>query len=595
VCGIVGIVACGRDLAVEEIRVASALGALSHRGPDGSGLVDGPGALIGHRRLAIIDLEGGAQPMASADGRFVITFNGQVFNYVELRQELEQLGHRFRTRSDTEVLLAAYERWGPDCAARLRGMFAFAVLDCETGALFAARDRFGIKPFFYAHRDGLLAFASEPKAIHALELFPIEPDPRHFNEYLVFGYLAGDETLLRGVKELQPGHHLRFDAHGPTVCRYAVPWQAARAAPLDDEKVADELHRRLREAVGLWTRGDVEVTSLMSGGVDSPLATALAAEEVPGLRTFAATFPSDPEIDESATITRLSSLLGVELATIPIDDHVIEQNLDDLVGHFDEPVHDSNCFTMLALCAGIRESTDVKVVLCGEGADELFGGYERHRTVSDEFRRTGDPDVLVYARNVVALPRLRLFADDVSIADGTRHELLDEIRSTPAGRDPVNAALMLDQATFLGTHLRRMDRVGMRYGLEIRVPYLDHPLVAYVNGLPSRLKIHDGWHKWILRRVAERKLPDDVVWRRQKIALGSPLNRLLEGELGEAFRDALGEGSELATHYSSTGMMRLLEDHRPADPARDHSNTLWRLFSLELWLRSLRTAAPAGR
>jgi asparagine synthase (glutamine-hydrolysing) len=246
------------------------------------------------------------------------------------------------------------------------------------------------------------------------------------------------------------------------------------------------------------------------------------------------------------------------------------------------------------LCDGIRRRTDVKVVLCGEGADELFAGYARYRTVTDEFARTGDPDTLVYSRNVVALPRLRLLTDDVAIRNSTRHDLLDEIRGTSQGREPLNALLMLDQATFLGSYLHRQDRVGMRHGLEIRVPYLDHELARFVNGLPSSYKLRDDVHKWLLRRVGERRLPHDVVWRREKVALSSSLNRLLHEGLEARFRDVLGDGCLLGDRYSVDGMQRLLDDHRPAQGGADHSNTLWRLFSLELWLRSLRSAPAAA-
>lgn len=596
-CGIFGIVTDGRELPVAVGEARAALLTLAHRGPDGRGEHVTPTAYLGHQRLAIIDLAGGEQPMVTGDGRYVVTFNGQIYNYRELRPQLEVAGYRFRTSSDTEVLLAAYATWGEDCLRRLRGMFAFAILDQETGELFAARDRFGIKPFFYAEHEGVLAFGSELKSIRRLGHFRLEPDERHFNEYLIFGYVAGAETLLRGALELQPGHALRFTLDGVSTRRYATPWEFdPAAAELSEAAAAAALEGHLERAVELWTRGDVEVTSLLSGGLDSPLASSLAADNVPGLRTFSAVFPSDPAIDESATVAELAQELGVGLVMIPIEDDYLERHLLPLVGHFDEPLHDSNYFTLLALCDGIRQRTDVKVVLCGEGADELFAGYARYASVPEEFARTGDPDTLVYARNTVALPRLRLFTDDVSIANPVRHELLEEIRGTVPGRDPLNALLMLDQATFLGSYLHRQDRVGMRHGLEIRVPYLDHELARFANGLSPSFKLRDGVHKWLLRRVAERRLPHEIVWRREKIALSSSLNRLLDEGLEARFRDVLGAGAILSDRYSVDGIGQLLDDHRPAETGRDHSNTLWRLFSLELWLQSLPStpaAAPA--
>lgn len=595
-CGILGIVSPAGALPVTVETAREALFSLAHRGPDGWGELTLPEAYLGHVRLAIIDVEGGAQPMTNASGRYTVVFNGQIFNYLELRAELESRGSRFTTRSDTEVLLEAYETWGRDCLRRLNGMFAFAILDRETGELFAARDRFGIKPFYYAEHDGALAFASEPKAIQLLGLMPVEPEPRHFNEYLIFGYVAGSETLLKGILELEPGHFLLFGPTGSRTGRYAVPWEGAeRFAELGEDEARNELEEQLERAVALWVRGDVGVGSLLSSGLDSPLVTSLATRTRPGLLSFTAVLPRDPDLDEGAAAERLARGMGSVFVPIPLEDDYLEHNLLELTAHVNEPLHDSNAFTMLALCDGIRERTDLKVLLCGEGSDELFGGYERHRTVSEEYAATGDPDVLVYARNVLSLPRLALFTDDVSISNGTRHELLDEILQTPAGREPLNAVLLLDQATFLGAYLHRHDRVGMRRGLEVRPPFLDHEFTAFVNSLPADFKIRDGWQKWLLRGVAERHLPSDLVWRREKFQFAAPVLRLFDGSLGELAREMLGPDCELSSWYSVEGIRRLFDDHRP-EAGRDHSNTLWRLLSLEFWLRALRgVAVPTAR
>ena len=323
----------------------------------------------------------------------------------------------------------------------------------------------------------------------------------------------------------------------------------------------------------------------MSGGLDSPLMSKLAGDAVAGLTTFSAVFPDSPDVDESAAIGRVVSSLGTRHVDVPLTDDWVERDLASQLSHYDEPSLDCNYVTLVRLCRAIRADSDVDIVICGEGSDELFGGYERHRTVSEEYARTGNPDVAVYARNVVALPRLRLFTEDTAIANTVRHELFDEIVRSPAGVDPLNAVLMLDQLTFLGAYNHRQDRIGMQHGLEIRMPYQDHELVRFGNALPGSLKTRGEWRKWLLRRVAERHLPHDAVWQSAKQMFALPVAHLFEGRLGDIYRDVLGPECRLSRWYSVAGMHRLLDDHRAAD--RDHSNTLWRLMTLELWLRNL--------
>jgi asparagine synthase (glutamine-hydrolysing) len=259
------------------------------------------------------------------------------------------------------------------------------------------------------------------------------------------------------------------------------------------------------------------------------------------------------------------------------------RNLHRLAGHLDEPIMDANNYTLMAICEGLRSRSDLKVALCGEGSDELFAGYERYSTIASRYTESGDPDTLVYAYNAVALPRLALFADDAGVDVEHRRRLADRLRST----DPVNKLLELDQLTFLLTRLQSQDRVGMMFGLEIRPPFLDHPLNELANRLPPALKIRDGFSKWILRRVNERHLPAEIAWNRRKTALSAPVARMFgSGPLRIAFLDLIDDRSRVASYYSAAGMKRLLQMHDPSRNGHDHSNTLWRILALELWLRS---------
>lgn len=567
---------------------AAALDVLAHRGQL-SAEARAPGMYLGNRWLPAARLPADGHLVQTRDGRYVVSSDGEVFNAAALRAELAATGWQFATESDAETMLAAYVCWGDECARRFRGMFAFAVLDRETGRMFAARDRFGIKPLFYMERDGLFALASEPKALHRTGLFPVEPAPHHFNEFLIFGYVAGEQTLLQGLLELRPGWSLAFDGRTARSTRYAAPWDGIDALvdPADEEAALETLERLLHDSVGLWTRDAEGAPSLMSGGLDSPLMSKLAAEAVRGLTTFSAVFPSSPEVDESASIDRVVAALGTAHISVAFDDSWVERDIGAFLAPYDEPSLDSNYVTLDELCRQIQDRFDGDAVICGEGSDELFGGYERHRRVTAEYVSSGDPTVAVYARNVVALPRLQRFADSTSISNSYRYELFDEIRSTTAGSDPLNAILMLDQLTFLGAYNHRQDRVGMQYGLEIRMPFQDHETARFANSLPAALKHRGEWRKWLLRRVAERHLPHDAVWKSAKQMFALPVARLFEGRLGEIYRETLSPGCTLSRWYDVAGMHRLLDDHRASDPEREHSNTLWRLLSLELWLRSL--------
>jgi asparagine synthase (glutamine-hydrolysing) len=579
----------GPALGEAEVAAAGpALDLLAHRG---SGRAEDRtrSAYLGNRHLPAARAPEDGTLVRSADGRYAVSADGEVFNGGDLRAELAAAGWAFATGSDAETMLAAYVHWGDDCAARFRGLFAFAVLDRETGRVFATRDRTGMKPIFFTERDGLFALASEPKAIHGLRLFPVEPDARNFNEFLIWGYVAGEQTLVEGLRELQPGWSLTYDGSAVRTARYGAPWDGIDALldPADELGAADALEQVLFDTVGLWARDAEGAPSLMSGGLDSPFMSWLAGRVVPGLTTFSAVFPHAPDVDESAAINRVVPALGTAHVSIELDDSWVNGDIAGFLAPYDEPSLDSNYVTLDALCRGIRDRFPGDAVMCGEGSDEMFGGYERHRRVTGEYVESGDPEVAVYARNVVALPRLRLFSESVDVRNRYRFDLFDEIRSTTAGSDPLNAVLMLDQLTFLGAYNHRQDRVGMQYGLEIRMPYQDAEVARFANSLPASLKHRDDWRKWLLRRVAERHMPHDAVWKSAKQMFALPVSNLFEGRLDEIYRDVLSPGCKLSRWYDVGGMHRLLDDHRASDEGREHSNTLWRLLSLELWLRAL--------
>jgi asparagine synthase (glutamine-hydrolysing) len=565
---------------LSERRARSVLMTLNHRGPDGSGLSWSPEVVLGHTRLAIIDLEQGKQPMYDPESGLRITFNGEIFNHRELRRTLESLGHRFRTHSDTEVILKAYAEWREEAAVRLRGMFAFVIHDAKRGEIFAARDRFGIKPLYHASVGDTHFFASEMAPLFATGQVAPEKDESRYAEFLVFGYAAGAATMFKTVRTLEAGHYARLSRSGLQTRRYWYPFDGRTALnDVPEADAVDRLEHLVCDAVDAWSLADVPVGALMSGGVDSPLIAAIADRHIPDFHTYSLSFERDGDIDETPLIEGLVRDLGLRNTLLSLSDDDMLQTLQDLTDHFDEPIVDPNNLVLMGLCAEIRKESDLKVVLCGEGADEIFGGYGRHRVLS------GDPKYCTEAREMalglgqVAIPRLQMIAGDTDFPMPERLAAIGGLVSS----DPVNRTLEYDQLTFLSTRLHSQDRIGMYYGMEIRTPFLDHHLVEFANGLPGHMKVSPGWSKYVLRQVASRYISDEVAWNKKKIGLSIPYSRLLEsGDLRRLFEDRVLDG-ELSKVFDRKGLASLLAEHRPSQGGADHSNTLWRLLALSSW------------
>ncbi len=583
-CGIFSINSLNRNL--EDTRfiegTKKALNKLSHRGPDGSGILVKTSAILGHRRLSIIDIASGQQPMMTDDGKIGITYNGEVYNYVEIRNELIDLGHKFQTNSDTEVVLKAFSQYGIKCLQKLRGMFAFVIVNFEAKEFFAVRDRFGIKPLYYSKQDDFYIFSSEIRPMHHSGLIPFEVNSKKLEEYLVFGYIAGQETLHQNVQEIEGGHYLYISQNKKEYKRYWHPGDVPEKN-ISFEDAVDELDTKLYDAVSAWSVSDVEVGSLLSGGVDSSLVTALSKKILGKVHTFSLGFPEDKDMDESHHIRNLRDYIKVENTFVNFKETYILDTLTDLANHFDEPISDPNNYSLMALCKEIKNLTNIKVILCGEGADELFGGYPRHRQISNEFRENQEDNLLLMSLNKVALPRLDMIEANSNFSRKNR----EIITGTLNTKDAVNRVLEHDQLTFLTTRLHSQDRIGMYYGLEIRTPFLDHSLAEFVNGLPGKYKVDNQWSKYILRNVAQKYIPKSIAWEKKKIGLSIPYSRMLhKGPLRDIFEETVINGGKVSKYFSVKKIQELLNLHKPGIEGQDHSNTLWRILSMELWLRS---------
>jgi asparagine synthase (glutamine-hydrolysing) len=597
-CGIAGIFHLHTPKPVEAARVRAMADALAHRGPDGAGVWTTSGVGLGHRRLAVIDPHTGDQPMASEDGRLAVVFDGEIYNFREIRRELESLGHVFRTEGGTEVILHGWRRWGPACLDRFNGMFAFALHDAEQAMLFLARDRLGVKPLHYAElSDGSLIFASEIKGLLAHPLFRRAPDIGAVEDYLGLGYVPDDACILAGVKKLPAGHHLSIRRGRPLPA--PVQWWDASFADRAIGSAAaleEELVGRMREAVRSRMIADVPLGAFLSGGVDSAAIVALMAEASrEAVQTCSIGFDAADHDEASRVAERFAA--RHRSRTVSPDDF---GQIDTIVAAFDEPFADASALQTHRLSVLAREG--VTVALCGDGADEVFAGYRRHASHAAEervrrliprgpretlFRATalGRSGEEAYA-DAVGVTRWRLREQLYSPAaarllDGHRAEdrYIAAMRAAPA-RDPIDRAQYADLKIGLpGNILTRVDRMSMAAGLEAREPMLDHRLVEFAARLPARMRVRRSASKWLMKRAMRRYLPDEIL-HRPKQPLVTPVSAWFRGPLADEAA-SIAHGSALAETgwFAADAIERVVAEHRSGRV--EHGRLLWQLLMLD--------------
>lgn len=593
---------------------------LAHRGPDEEGFFcEGPVGL-GSKRLAIIDLETGTQPVASEDGRVVVVQNGEIYNYRELREQLERAGHRFRTRSDTEVLVHLYEEAGTDFLRELRGMFALALWDGRRRRLVLARDRLGIKPLLYGWVGGRLLFASELRAL--LRALPrAEPDTEALGRFLALMYAAGERCAVRGVRRLPPAHYAVLEGgagpEGLSVGRYwEEPAPSTRAVSLSE--AATMVREALLESVRLRLRADVPVGLFLSGGVDSSCVAAAVAALGADAAAFTADF-NDPRYSERRFAAAVVARLGLRHEVLPVERAQLRL-LPRVVSSFGEPFADSSALPTWLVAQAARRH--VKVVLAGDGGDELFAGYDWTRWAA---RVAGLPRVVrSLARLGAALgtgegPSLRARAGRAlsDLAGGWRSAYLRRVTLfdaalarqvfVPALADAVREGLGLVQGLLVGDgtpldlltrcdrclylpgdDLAKVDAMTMAHGLEARVPLLDHLLVELAVSLPPEAKLRGATSKLALKKAFERELPGEVL-RQRKQGFSVPIHAWFAGAPGEALARLVRDGPS-SRWLLPGGVEKLLEAHRSGRRRLGHQ--LYALACFELWLRFLEEGAP---
>ena len=625
-CGICGVLNLAPDAdAVSEPLLRRMTDSLRHRGPDADGFYVAPDQSLGlgFRRLSIVDLVTGDQPMANEDGSVWLVFNGEIYNHAAHRPGLEARGHRFRSRCDAEVILHLYEDLGPDCVHELRGMFAFAIWDSRRRQLLLARDRIGVKPLYFARTPGALLFGSEIKAL--FEHGGISPrlNEAALSLYLTFAATPAPQTLFEGIQKLPPGHRLLVDQPTGTqrLERYwePLPDPRERAMIRDPEEYVQRLGTLVRESIGLRMMSDVPYGAFLSGGVDSSLNVALMAELADRpVSTFSVAIEGDPASDELVFARKVAERYGTRHHEVVIGEKDFLEYLPNLVWHQDEPLADPVCVPLHAISEAARTS-GTRVIQVGEGSDELFSGYTSYAFFTDFHRRVWRPYMHLPGplRRAAASslgPLLTLDKADVLLRgadhgelfwggavpfyDAHKRRLLGGVNDA-AGRQAVAAmyaeidrqvpgATQLDR--MIGIELRqrlpelllmRVDKVTMGSSLEARVPYLDHKLVEFALAIPASVKYRDSVTKWVLKRVAERVgLPRSLVYRPKRGFCGSASNMLSARLLERAESDILD--SEFARSRFDLNFVRAMFAEQRAGRA-DHNFRVWTLWNLVAW------------
>jgi asparagine synthase (glutamine-hydrolysing) len=624
-CGICGIFHYKDGQQADETALLAMNRQIMHRGPDDAGTLVSGSVALAMRRLSIIDLETGHQPLSNEDGSIWIVFNGEIYNYTELRQTLIARGHTYRTHSDTESIVHLYEEYGPDCVRHLRGMFAFAIWDKRHNKLFAARDRLGIKPFYYCLHDGVFVFASEIKALLAYPGVRAEFNRNVLTEYLAFGYIAGDETFFSGIRKLPAGHTLELADTGEVAIRRY--WELSVA---DDPEPRERAYyiRRYRElledAVSTHLMSDVPLGVFLSGGLDSSAVAALTAKSRRDpIQTFAVGY-AEHAYSELPYARIVSDHIGSQHHEVRIDRCQFFETLPDAIWHEDEPVCWPSSVALYHLAKLSREY--VTVVLTGEGSDETLAGYTRYpwtvwNARMDAIYRSITPSSLrsllrnqIHSDKLGAMLRRKLehtclgrngaswpsfyFDNFYSAFSAAEQEQLlnPELRSlTGSAYDHsmmywdrssgtlLKRLLYTDINTYLLELLMKQDQMSMAASIESRVPFLDHPLVEFAAGIPSSYSTKGLEGKSVLKSAVEDLLPHSIIYRK-KMGFPTPWSGWLVGEQLQELEDLMLEPRSMQRNlFQPDAIRRLFAEHRTR--TRDNSNRIWRLLNLELWFR----------
>ncbi len=621
-CGIAGFISKEKNapIAEREILLDKMCKIITHRGPDEQGTIVKNAAALGMRRLSIIDLKSGQQPIFDCSGNLAIVFNGEIYNYQILKKDLESRGHKFKTNSDTETIVHAYEEFGADCVQHLRGMFAFAIYDFAAESLFIARDRVGKKPLFYSLTEkGNFVFGSELKVLIEHGEISKQIDFSALDSYLTFGYVPEDFCIFAGVHKLAPGHFLTFKNGEITTKQYWDFNYSDNSEVKTEAEYIEILREKLKEAVKVRMISEVPLGAFLSGGVDSSAIVAMMSQvsDAP-VKTFSIGFNED-SFDELKFARIAAKHFNTEHHEFVVTPDLVEI-VDDLVWHFDEPFADSSALPTYMVSKMARDF--VTVVLSGDGGDELFAGYTRYAT---DQKRSGLAKLPKFVRaNVLrkigenlphgakgknflyntSLDAVDRYIDSVSHFGklkkselysnvlrenlnggfGGAEQIYREIADSISSENPVDKLLYLDSKTYLPSDiLTKVDRMTMATSLEARVPLLDHELIEFVQTIPASLKLKGTTTKYIFKKALEGIVPNEILYR-EKQGFGVPIGDWINSQLKDRIHGILSEKRTIERGYFEPKYIQILLDEH-ASKRRDNSHALWILWMLELWHR----------
>ncbi|MDT8383050.1 MAG: amidotransferase 1, exosortase A system-associated [Gammaproteobacteria bacterium] len=628
-CGIVGIFNLNGERPIDRELLHKMNETQFHRGPDAGGLHVEPGVGLGHRRLSIIDLSSGKQPMENEDGSVIVTFNGEIYNFPELSDELKAAGHSFKTHSDTEVIVHAWEEWGEDCVKRFRGMFAFAVWDRNKKTLFLARDPLGKKPLHYTLLDsGQVIFGSELKALYAHPELEKVIDPCAVEEYFALGYVADPRTIFKGIWKLPPAHSLLLTMGAQSLPAPREYWDIPFTPSVEqsESQTVEELVKRFRETVSIRMMSEVPLGAFLSGGVDSSAVVAMMSQvSKEPVNTCSISF-DNPKFNEAEFAKKVAERYHTRhfVETVDPDDFSL---VDKLANIYDEPYADSSAIPTYRVCELARKR--VTVALSGDGADEYFSGYRRHRWHMNEekvrsflpyairgplfgllgkvypkldwapkflrakttFQAIGRDSVAAYLHTVSILSddmRNKLFSASFkqSLQGYNAVEVFRRHADKAPSQHPLSLIQYLDLKTYLvGDIHTKVDRASMANSLEVRAPLLDHKLIEWVSGLNPDLKLHGQESKYILKKAMEPYLPNDVLYR-NKMGFSVPLAEWFRGPLKQRVQDSLlGETMQQSGIFNMDYIKHLVSQHQSG--LRDYSAAIWTLLMFDAFLRKI--------
>lgn len=625
-CGIVGVISSGDNLVINEMTKA-----MSHRGPDDFGFYKGDGISLGHHRLSILDLSvNGRQPMFSPDGKWVIVFNGEIYNHLEIREKLSEVGYEFSSTSDTETLLYGYIHFKEYILDKINGIFSFAIYNILEKEIFIARDQFGVKPLYYYYCNGLFLFGSEVKSFLQSDDFNTDLEARGLVNYLNFLWSPRETTPLKFTKKLLAGHYLKFsvdDIKISPVKYYDIPFNGQYLSD-KEEQIIDQLERKLLSAVERQLLSDVPVGFFLSGGLDSSLLVSMARRLRPDMNIQAFTIDthelgeSEGFADDLHYAKLVADYLNVKLNVVDANIDIVD-DFDKMIWHLDEPQADAAPLNVLNICRKARES-GYKVLIGGAAGDDLFSGYRRHQALNFEKYLVKIParlgKILKNLLNILpaSTPQFRrlrklfvgvdkphldriaghyswiplhlnrsLFSTEIQrqIEDYSPVEYLKSLLSNiPNESNDLNKMLYWEMKTFLPDHnLNYTDKMSMSVGVEVRVPYLDVELVEYVSSIPPYLKMNGNETKYILKKVAERYLPKDVIYR-PKTGFGAPVRKWITEDLDWKIDEYLSyDILRKRGIFNPDKVRKLIADNKTGEI--DASYTIWCLLAIESWMR----------